>query len=80
MKMTNQNNTITLDLPLEVDVEEAKLMILLSLFGKGVISSGMASSYLGMNRVDFLAEASNYGMTLYSDDEDSLEKVLDIHL
>jgi predicted HTH domain antitoxin len=78
--MTSQINTITIELPIKVDVEEAKLMIFLSLFGKGAISSGKAAHYLNMDRLSFLDQASNYGMTIYSDDEDSLEDALDIKL
>lgn len=78
--MASQTNTITIDLPMKLDVEEAKFMIFLSLFGKGAISSGKASSYLNMDRLAFLNRASSYGMTIYSDDESSLEGALDINL
>lgn len=78
--MASPTSRIILDLPLKVDVEEAKFMIFLSLFGKGVISSGKASQYLGMDRLSFLNKVSTYGMTMYSDDEESLEDVVDIQL
>ncbi|NJC28524.1 UPF0175 family protein [Neolewinella antarctica] len=78
--MTSQFNSITLNLPLNIDVEEAKLMIFLSLFGKGTLSSGKASSYLNIDRIIFLEKASSHGIVIYSDDEDSLERALDIEL
>ena len=78
--MTPSINTITLELPVKVEPEEAKRMILFSLFGKGVLSSGIAASYLDINRVDFLEQATQYGISIFSDDEDNLADALDISL
>lgn len=78
--MTSQINRVTLDLPIKIDVEEVRLMVFLSLYGKGTLSSGKAASYVDMSRMSFLDEALSYGITTYSDDESSLEDALDIQL
>ncbi len=73
-------NTLTIDLPIHINVEEAKLMIFASLFGKGAISSGKAASYLGMKRVDFLERVGEYGISIFSDEEGDLARILNMEL
>lgn len=76
--MTNPSNKVALHHPPEVDAEEAELLVYLALFGKGTLSFGKAGEYLGINRVTFLEKAAVHGINIFSDDEDSLEQVLDI--
>ena len=52
----------------------------ISLFGKGSISSGKASEYLGVSRIAFLEQAAAHGINMFSDDADTIEQVLDIEL
>ena len=72
--------TVTLELPDSIDLQEAKLMIFASLFGKGSISSGKAAALLGMSRSDFLTTVGQYGISVFSDDEDDLERAMTIRL
>lgn len=72
--------TVTLELPDTVDLREVRLMIFASLFGKGAISSGKAASLLDMKRSDFLAMVGQYGISVFSDEEDDLERALTIRL
>jgi predicted HTH domain antitoxin len=76
----SQSSTVTIDLPLRIDPEEAKMMILSSLFGKGEISSGKASEILNIRRVDFLERVGDYGISIFSDSKDSLNDVMNISL
>ena len=78
--MTKPTNTVTLTLPPDVDASEAELLMYISLFGKGSISSGKASEYLGISRVTFLEQAAAHGINMFSDDADTIEQVLDIEL
>ena len=71
-------NTLTIDLPVSLDVEEAKMMIFASLFGKGVLSSGKAAEYLGITRVEFLEEVGSYGISIFSDEDSYLENAMNI--
>jgi predicted HTH domain antitoxin len=73
-------NTLTIDLPIHVNLEEAKFMIFASLFGKGAISSGKAASYLGMKRIDFLERVGEYGISIFSDEEGDLARILNMEL
>ena len=76
--MTKPLNKVTLSLPPEVDAQEAELLVYLALFGKGTISSGKASEYLGITRVAFLEKAAAHGVNMFSDDANTIEQVLDI--
>jgi len=78
--MNSPTSTLTVDLPVQIDPNEAKLMIFASLFGKGVISSGKASSYLDMKRKDFLEVVGEYGISIFSEDENDLKRALNISL
>jgi predicted HTH domain antitoxin len=73
-------NTLTIDLPPQVDKEEARFMIYASLFGKGIISSGAAASFLHIDRKTFLERVSEYGISVFSEDEEDLEAALGIKL
>lgn len=72
--------TVTLELPDVVDLGEVRMMIFASLFGKGVISSGKAAELLDMKRTDFLLAVGQYGISVFSDDEDDLERAMQIRL
>ena len=73
-------STITLSLPLKISEDEAKLMILSSLFGKGEISSGKAAEILNIPRPDFLERVGDYGISIFSDDSDSLAKAMSMSI
>ena len=72
--------TVTLELPDTVDLREVRLMIFASLFGKGSISSGKAASLLDMKRIGFLTAVGEYGISVFSDEEDDLKRALYIRL
>lgn len=72
------SSTITVNLPLKISEEDAKMMILSSLFGKGEISSGKASEILNMPRIDFLEKVGDYGISIFSDNSDSLKNAMNI--
>ena len=74
------STTISLELPVKIDEAEAKLMILASLFGKGEISSGKAAELLGIPRLDFFERVGDYGISVFSDDFDSLGDVMSMSL
>jgi predicted HTH domain antitoxin len=78
--MTNQTRTLTVELPSFVKDEDAKFMIYASLLGKGVLSSGKAAELLNITRPDFLLGVGQYGINIFSDDEESLEIAQDIEL
>jgi predicted HTH domain antitoxin len=75
-----QTSTITLTLPLKINEEDAKMMILSSLFGKGDISSGKAAELLNISRIAFLESVGEYGISIFSDDKESLSNALNISI
>ena len=74
------SSTITLSLPLQITEEDAKMMILSSLFGKGEISSGKASEILEIKRIDFLEKVGDYGISIFTDSKDSLKNIMNVSL
>ena len=72
--------TITLELPELVDPQEVRLMVFASLFGKGSISSGKAAAMLNMERSEFLMKVGEYGVSIFSDDEDDLKSAMKVQL
>ena len=55
-------------------------MVFAALFGKGELSSGRAATLLGIRRVEFLMAVGKYGISIFSDDENDLERALTIEL
>ena len=56
---------------------EAKLAMAAKLFEIGRLSSGMAASLIGMDRVTFLAQLQHFGVPMV--DLNSEELALDVH-
>jgi len=72
--------TITISLPEEVELEKVKMIIAASLFEQGVLSSGQASELVGIPRRQFLEEISKYGVSIFGETAEDIEKVSDIEL
>ena len=78
--MDLQANKITVELPVKIDEHEAKFIIMAGLFGKGLVSSGKAAELLEITRLEFLERVGAYGISIFSDDEDSLVNAMNIPL
>ncbi|MCK4765713.1 MAG: UPF0175 family protein [Candidatus Aminicenantes bacterium] len=72
------NIEISLDLPETVQLTrvELKMMLLYSLFEKGILSSGQAAKVAGVPRRLFLEDASKYGVSIFQYDAEEIEKEL----
>jgi predicted HTH domain antitoxin len=53
-------------------LREAKMSMAVKLFEMKKLSSGMAASLIGMNRIEFLAELHRYGVAIIDLDQDDL--------
>lgn len=72
--------TITINLPEEVDLHKAKMIIAASLFEQGILSSGQAAELVGITRRQFLEEVGKHGVSIFGETAEDLEKVGDIEL
>ncbi len=55
---------------------EAKMAMAIKLFEMGRISSGVAASLAGLDRVAFLLKLHEYGVSMVQGDEDELQEDL----
>ena len=75
--------TMTIEYPAELSAalgkrpedaaREVRLMAALKLFESGRISSGLAAKLAGMNRVDFLCQCGQYGISVFQQDAQELQ-------
>ena len=72
--------TITISLPEEVELDKVKMIIAASLFEQGILSSGQAAEIVGITRRKFLEEAGKYGISIFGETAEDIEKVGDIEL
>jgi len=67
--------TITIDLPEEVELDKVKMIIAASLFEQGVFSSGQAAEWVGITRRQFLEEVGKYGVSIFGETVEDIEKI-----
>ena len=72
--------TLTINLPEEVELYKVKMIIAASLFEQGVLSSGQAAELVGITRRQFLEEVGEYGVSIFGETEEDLEKISHIEL
>ena len=72
--------TITINLPEEVELDKVKMIIAASLFEQGILSSGQAAEIVGITRRKFLEEVGKYGISIFGETAEDIEKVGDIEL
>jgi len=72
--------TITINLPEEVEPHKVKMIIAASLFEQGILSSGQAAELVGITRRQFLEEVGKYGVSIFGETAEDLEKVGNIEL
>jgi predicted HTH domain antitoxin len=72
--------TITINLPEEVELDKVKMIIAASLFEQGVLFSGQAAELVGITRRQFFEEIGKYGVSIFGETAEDIEKVGDIEL
>ncbi|PSR12369.1 MAG: hypothetical protein DA408_08195 [Bacteroidetes bacterium] len=71
---------LTINLPEEVELHSVKMIIAVALFEQGKLSSGQAAELVGITRRQFLEEVGKYGVSIFGETAEDLEKVGDIEL
>ena len=69
--------TITINLPEEVELDKVKMIIAASLFEQGIMSSGQAAELVGITRRQFLEEIGKYGVSVFGETAEDIEKLSD---
>lgn len=58
--------TVTLNLPPEVDVQEAQLLLAIKLYEVGKLSLGQAAELAGFSKTTFIELLGRYGAPLFA--------------
>ena len=66
--------SLTLTLPEETNEQEEKMAVAAMLFDKGILSSGQAAEYAGITKREFLTTVGNYGVSIFGETPEDLEK------
>ncbi|MBV6429807.1 MAG: hypothetical protein KIPDCIKN_04382 [Haliscomenobacter sp.] len=72
--------SLTIILPEEVELNRVKMIIAASLFAQGILSSGQAAELVGISRSQFLEEVGKYGVSIFGETAQDLEKVAGMEL
>lgn len=72
--------TLSINLPEEVELDKVRMIIAASLFEQGILSSGQAAELVGITRRQFLEEVGKYGVSIFGETPEDIEKLSDIEL
>jgi predicted HTH domain antitoxin len=68
--------TLTLQLPDAVDEKDVRMQLASYLFEKGIMTSGQAADLVGISKREFLETVGQYGVTIFGEDVDDIEKII----
>lgn len=68
--------TLTIQIPESVDEKLVKMQVATTLFEKGVLSSGQAAELVGISKREFLETAGNYGVSIFGETIEDIEKLM----
>lgn len=71
-------NEVTIQLPLEVQHEEAKLLLMIKLYETGKLSLGQAAKYAGYSKKAFMEILGKYGVSVFDYEEQDLEREMNL--
>ncbi len=70
--------TLTISLPEEVELSSVRMIIAASLFDQGILSSGQAAELVGISRKKFLEEVGKYGVSVFGETVEDIEKIANL--
>ena len=71
-------NELTIQLPPEVQHEEAKLLLMIKLYETGKLSLGQAAKYAGYSKKAFMEILGKYGVSVFNYEEEDLEREMNL--
>ncbi len=70
--------SLKIELPPDVQEEDAKLLLMIKLYETGKLSLGQAAKYAGYSKRAFIEILSKHGVAVFDYHPDDLEKEIDI--
>lgn len=67
--------TLTIKLPNDIDITEAKMLIAGALFEKGILSSEQAAELVGINKRAFLATIGQVGFSVFGETVKDIKQI-----
>ena len=71
------SNTLTVELPFDLDPEEALLLLTIKLFEEGKVSLGYAAKMAGYSRRSFMELLADKGIPVYNYSAEDFERELE---
>lgn len=68
--------TLKIQLPDSVDEKDVKMQLAAHLYDKGIMSSGQAADLFGISKREFIETVGQYGVSIFGESIDDLEKIL----
>ena len=72
------SNTLTVELPFDLDPEEALLLLTIKLFEEGKVSLGYAAKMAGYSKRTFMELLGKKGIPVFNYDPEDLERELEL--
>lgn len=72
--------SLTISLPEEAELHRVKMIIAASLFEQGILSSGQAAELVGIPRRQFLEDVGKYGVSIFGETADDIEKIAEVEI
>lgn len=70
-------NKLTVDLPFDVDPDEARLLLSIKLFEEGLVSLGKAAEMAGLSRRKYLELLGQRGIPIFNYPPEELDRELE---
>ena len=67
--------TLTLNLPEEVEIGQAKMLIAAALYQQGFLSSGQAAEMADLTRRQFLENVGTYGVSIFGESPEDIRGI-----
>jgi predicted HTH domain antitoxin len=67
-------NTLTIELPFDVDPEEARLLLTMKLFEEGKVSLGKAAEMAGYTKRTYMELLGRYGIPIFNYPPEELDR------
>ncbi len=66
--------TITLNVPEDLEQDEAAIILASQLYQQGKVSAGQAAELVGLSKEDFIVLLSKYGVSVFSESTQDFEQ------
>ena len=71
---------LNMELPDEVELYEAKMVLAAYMFDRDILSSGQAAEFADISRKEFLEEIGKYGVSIFGETGSDLEQAGDLEI